>query len=600
MLTCINCSIPYSKNSLLTDSKQHLCNNCSTIETLINKFVVSTHILYTADLQKKFLDICPVFDGEQLIFANPSLMNSSGYNEDIIIMELTEKLGLKNTQYSNNESISNVSNFIMGYLLDDIKDLISENAKGYLLAFLNLLEYNSYLTMTLINWLNTGEEVFQTKEIADNFSRIIIQSLALKKTYRGPFNSIYKEWENVLAFDKQALQYGIEVINYYSKGIPISLKPVNPDKFGKLISTVRALFYILHIRDTAFDSILAEKKLIIDDEGYIKVKQKIDHNSFSDSYVENLLNRKTSNIPESISSQFDQVCKKYLGLKLNDIPKIGELLTATYVNSDDFLIGSISYFKLLFMELLNIKDDTAERLIEMFLNHTDSFNFAVSTADRDFRPLRKCLIVIKDDIIACPINLLCYASMALYMDIIDNSLPESQFKREAFKITSCLHEQFEEDVANLLGQNFKNAIIKHNIPKEKGIPFSNKNEYVTLSGQIDILMLVDGKIFVIECKNNPFKYSAKAIGNELNKFRRVNKGSYQYKLKNKINDVYHNWDSILNFLGVSDPESIEKHEPFGLFVIDSFSAVLLEKDLVSPVVSFSDLCGYIKKTLKSD
>lgn len=78
---------------------------------------------------------------------------------------------------------------------------------------------------------------------------------------------------------------------------------------------------------------------------------------------------------------------------------------------------------------------------------------------------------------------------------------------------------------------------------------------VVLSGQIDVLALIQGKLFVIECKDNPFKFNAKAVGNELNKFRKVNKGSYQYKLKNKIQDVVNNWDSVMNYLGVLDPNT---------------------------------------------
>ncbi|MDQ0496802.1 NERD domain-containing protein [Paenibacillus brasilensis] len=596
-MACEYCSVSYSKERIIEGSKKHLCETCSYIEDVINNFVINTHPLYVIDLTKKFLSICPIFNEGKIISVNSAMMDLSGYDEEKIIRKMTNELGLNNTRYSDKVSISMITNRLMGYLFDYVRELILDNPKGYLLSFLKLLEYNIHITLAAVSWLNQGENNFKIEEITDNFSRTVIQSLNLQKTTGLSFNSIYKEWENVLALDKQAFQYGVEIINYYSKRVPHSNKELNVDKFGELIATFRAIFFVLNVRDTASEGIMSENKMIIDNEGLLRVNQKIDHDYFSTFYVDAMINRRRASIPDVIFKQFDQVCLKYIGIELDGVRKIGHELLNAYINSDEFLIGSISYFKLLFMELLNISVESSDRLLALFINNQDSLEFAISTTEREYRALRKCLIPIKNDIIACPISLLSYATTALYLDIIENSLPDSSFKRELFKVTSQLHKEFEKEVVNLLKQSFEGVLIKSDVQKENEIPFHYKKGYVTLSGQIDVLILIQGKLFVIECKDNPYKYTAKAISNELNKFRKVSKGSYQFKLRNKINDINENWDSVIRYLGVSDPDSLEKHEPIGLFVVDSFSAAVLEKELLYPVVLFSDLKNYIKERL---
>ncbi|MEK3707035.1 NERD domain-containing protein [Paenibacillus sp. FSL R7-0198] len=596
-MACEYCSTSYSKEQIIEGSKKHLCETCSYLEDMINNFVINTHPIYVIDLTKKFLSICPIFNEGKIISANSARIDLSGYDEEKIIKKITNKLELNDTKYLDKKSIAMITNHLMGHLFDNVREIITDNPKGYLLSFLKLLEYNIHITMAAVSWLNRGEKAFKIEEITDNFSRTVVQSLDLQKKYNSSFNSIYKEWENVLALDKQAFQYGIEIINYYSERVPESNKKLNDDKFGELIATVRAIFFILNVRDIASEGLLSENQLIIDKEGLLRVNQKIDHDYFSDFYVDAMINRRKVSISNVISKQFDQVCQKYIGVDLDGVQKIGHDLLKTYKNSDEFLIGSISYFKLLFMELLNIPIEASERLLALFMNDQDTLEFAVSTTEREYRPLRKCLIPIKNDIIACPVSLLSYAATALYLDIIENSLPESSFKRELFKITSQVHKEFEKEVANSLKTTFKDALIKYNVRKENEIPFHYKKGYVTLSGQIDVLILVQGKLFVIECKDNPYKYTAKAISNELNKFRKVSKGSYQFKLKNKINDIKENWDSVISYLGVADPHSVEKHEPIGLFVVDSFSASALEEELVYPVVLFSGLRNYIYERL---
>ncbi|WP_378107829.1 hypothetical protein [Cohnella cellulosilytica] len=80
-----------------------------------------------------------MFDGDNLIAANPSKIDLSGYDEEAIIKGLTSSLSLNDTQYTNSIEITTVCNSLMGHLLDNVKELISSNPKGYLLSIMNAI-----------------------------------------------------------------------------------------------------------------------------------------------------------------------------------------------------------------------------------------------------------------------------------------------------------------------------------------------------------------------------------------------------------------------------------------------------------------------------
>lgn len=592
-MACIQCNPEFVPSNLIIEIAQ-ICDKCQNVMQLIRNYAKKSHGLYHLDLQKKFKLIAPIFTGNELIVENPKFIDD-GYNEDEIISETTIYLNLNNSTYKDKQSIMTVSSQIMGQLIDLINNLISDNPKGYLIAFLNLLEYNVHLTMITIGWINDRDNKINIEEITDSFGRIIIKSLKFQKDYNfmGQFEGMYKEWESVLSYDKLAFQYGIEILAYLVNKKPSVHGELDPIKFGKLISTIRAVYKVLHSRDSADE----DQELIIDKFGNILGEEILDHAERSKEYVEAMVGRRVSSLGETAMNEFNIVCRKHIGISLDDIYKFLNRLREFYLNSDDFIIGSIDYLQKLIKLLLQCSDKESEMFLSFILSSKkDNFSFATSTTLRINRPLRKCLIPIEDDIIACPISVLEFSLIGLYMDIIEGTLPDSLFQKELFKIVNTfVHERFENEVILHLQNSFPDAIVKGDIKEKTIYDIVTGKGFVQFSGQIDVLMLLRNKVFILECKDPGLKFTTKAISNEVHKFTKLSRGSYQTKLNSKVDEIYNNWDSVLNYFGVLEISKIDKHKPIALFVTDTFSVASLEKDLPNPVVPFTKIIQWINE-----
>lgn len=597
-MTCELCLTTSTFNpiTMVSDSSyNHSCRNCSEVTNLISNFVSSAHQLYHTDLQRKFNSICPTFFNGNLFFAKPDLIKLYGFDENNVIRQLTTRLDLTNTNYSSQKDINNVCNQLMGWLIHQLSELIEQNPKGYVISLLNALEYNLYLTNTIIVWLNDKSKKVKPEDIKDTLGRIILQSLKFQRDhdYHRNFNSIYKKWETVLTIDKLSLQYGIELINHLSSKTTDKKQPFDPKIYGDIFSLVRAIYTLLHEKDTVLENLSDGQKLIIDSYGEVHSSKSITFDLFAEAYVSGMINRISNDIPDNFKKEFDIVCKIHLGLTHSNLSELATNLPEYYPHTDEFLIGDKLAFQELFKHVLNCSNIESEKVFSLFFNTSQNeFEYATSTKLRVNRPLRKCIFEITQGILAVPIQLLSYSAMAVYMDIIDGRIPEGDFQKALFKINSGLHENFELQVMNFLQKKFPDAICRNDILKDNSIFDKESNSFVSLSGQIDILFFYKNKLLIIECKDVALKFSAKSVGNEVNKFRKINRNSYQNKLRNKVQEAYNNWDAFMNYLDISDI-NIEKKESLGLFVTSNFTAAFLEKDLLFPVIPLSKLEDWI-------
>lgn len=590
-MACINCTPIFNPASLLIENAND-CKKCTKVIDYIECNSSLAYLVYSIDIQEKFKKIAPIFNGSQLLMFNARFLDE-GYSEGEILSDIIDSLNIKNTTYENKNEIENVCNIIMGHIIDRIKDLIFDNPKGYLVSLLTILEYSIHLTFMTVGWLNDEENKINIEEITDDVGKLIIRSLKFQRdnNYFGQFEQIYKDWEGTLSLDKLALQYGIEVVSYLSKNRESSNKEISQIKFKKLFVTIRAMYELLLTRDEASKN----KRLQIDKEGNISSKKVDNYKEFSKLYVDSLIGRKKSAFDLKVKGKFNRVCKKYIGISLDDINIIIDNLMKCYCNSDDFLIGTKEYFQELIKNLSGCSDEDAKLFMYNFLsNGNDTFIFATNTSLRDNRPLRKCLITVDDDIIACPISVLKFSLIGFYNDITHATLPESLFQKELFKIVDKnVNEKFEMDVVKHLQKNLHGVYIKGDI-KENTLPdITYGKRFVHFTGQIDIIMMYEKKLFVIECKNPDLKYTEKAMMSEVNRFRE--KGDFQKKLNTKVKEVYDNWDSVVKFLGVE--ENVEKHTPISFFVINTFSMAVLEKDLPNKVIPFSNLIEWINQQI---
>lgn len=88
----------------------------------------------------------------------------------------------------------------------------------------------------------------------------------------------------------------------------------------------------------------------------------------------------------------------------------------------------------------------------------------VLTIRKENRMLRKCLIPIIGNIIACPVNILRFATMGLYLDILERKIENEPLKRELQKVYEQIDKNFEkrvcQEIINELSAKARNNVYK--------------------------------------------------------------------------------------------------------------------------------------------
>jgi hypothetical protein len=278
----------------------------------------------------------------------------------------------------------------------------------------------------------------------------------------------------------------------------------------KTLEYSRAFGEIIKVRDDANNEILSFQSITITDEGKI-IANRIEN--FEQKYLEFqntnlhwLLNKvEDKKITHENLTRIDQVCKKHIGFNTEDIINFATSLLNHY-DSVTWIISKKSIFPRTVKEFLSKE----EAEIEEFLNNLIRFPIVgnqYTNVSKSFNtPLRKSLILFYKEWFITPSSILFYSLIGLYNDIVDGNISDQSFLNELQSIFQDIDTQFENYIADELiskiGGKKLNDINKIDLPGKSIQP----------PGQIDILYLLDGMLFVIECKNFPFKYHTQSIG----------------------------------------------------------------------------------------
>lgn len=594
-MACIQCNyeiIP--ENFLNIDS--NICEECGAISNTLNLILKDVYIEYATNLHNKFKSIVPINNDGQIQFHNPNFIDRLSGEQ--IIKDKTNYLGIKGMSYESGKEIDNISNIIIGLILDDVKNLVDNNPKLYVLSLLSILEYCTHLVSVLVTWLNIKKSGLDVEAIECDYSKFMLKQLEFQKEYAttGNFGFIYKSWEGELSFDKYGFQNMIEIVNHFGVGKDLIVEKVDTVKLKKLIQYSRALENILFIKDEAKNI----GKLEINNSGEMIVENKYDYEDFSESYVKSMVNRRRDSLSPEILNKFNAICKRYVGITLDDTFKVVSGLSKYFYNNDEFIICDIDNFILIIEKILkDVSGENIARFVNCLVYDNKNFSFAVDANLSNNRALRKCLIPIIGEIYACPVGLLINSIQGLYMDITNANLPESEFQKELFKIVDKkINKKFEENVGDFLKTELKEVHLKCNIENKKIPDINKKGQFIDFYGQIDILLVYKGKLFVVECKNPILKLTPKEINNEVNRYEKEGNKSYQIKLQKKIDSIYCNWESVIEYLNIPSTMAIEKQIPIGLFVTDTFNLSVLNNSLKFPIVMLYELINWLKVKVK--
>lgn len=597
-MSCKKCLIDFNMPGWyksLDDSL--LCEDCKYVIKQVNDFAYRGYHLYHLDLQKAIYGLMPIKSGGQVILVNPNQIDLTRFTEDDIICELTQRLGIIDKEYIGKKSINDICNQIMGFLLDDLYSYIQSNPIGYLMALLTVLEYNTSLSEVTVSWLNNVDKnKISPDDIKDNFGRLIVESFKfLKDSQLNCFPIVYKDWEGILAFDKLAFQYGIElIVNYLTRGGKFN-EPFRERKFGKIIQLIRAIYFVLETRDRATEKIFCIDSIRIDSQGSIRIVETKDsylyYSELAIEYIDAMTSREAEDLDQNYKNQLNIVCKKYLGIKMGDMMELCSQLKNNY-KLDEYLMGDMEYYAHIVHSLLRCTYDEALAFINILTHDLGmAFQYATTTSERKNRPLRKCLIPVYNDIMVCPVGLIIFSILGLYVDIVEGRVMEERIQKRIEEVREKINLEFESLVACLLKKSFDSSIVKQDI-RMRDIRKLNSKGFVLLPGQVDILFLHRGRLYVVECKDFSLRTTTKSLGNELNSLRKTKHKSDQMKLKEKIEVIYNEWESVMHHLGVDDIASIPRCRPIGLFVTNSFSIAALEKEMMYPVIPYNRLVDW--------
>ncbi|WP_176544305.1 nuclease-related domain-containing protein [Priestia megaterium] len=505
-----------------------------------------------------------------------------------LISKHIDKLGLKNTKYNGRPEITEVCSKILDSLIKEFEQLIKPNPIGYLVCILTYLDRNVLATFATMTWFHSmfrdgTEEKNEKYElgvvISDTFSYMIDQE-------DKKFKDVFKGWESHLGLDKISFEMTLEIILDSLEGTESSSKEVDN---VKALEYARAIGDIIQSRDNVNNKIFVSQSLSITENGTIEVDRIEDfeekYNEFQRVNLHWLANKSEQrNISEDNLFRINQVCEEHFGLKSEEFIEFAEELLNFY-NSTTWIISTQEKFPTTIKKFFN-KDEV---ILKDFLSHLirkpNEDNDYLSVSKRIARPLRKSLILYYKDWFICPCSVLYYSLLGLYNDVFDRNLDLDNTKLSAQlqKIYQDIDDDFEKDITAQLEAEFKTP-VKHDTHKI----YINDRDFITPPGQIDILFFHDSTLFVIECKNFPFKYNTQAIGNEVNK----TKTAFTYKLKDKIEFVEQNIDAVANLLELNR-DDIEKVN--GIFITNNFSFAQVVGEVEYPVINNTQVIEWFNK-----
>ncbi|WP_196599640.1 nuclease-related domain-containing protein [Pectinatus frisingensis] len=485
------------------------------------------------------------------------------------------------------ENIRKICSELAEMALNDLICVIKSAPIQSFLMAVSMLQQNLILTTVALSWYQDYLDKKVPEKNQNKFVNSLNESLSNMARYNTPkeVGVIYKIFESHLSIEKLTLQMLVEIThdhlmdeNFEDGILDIRI----------LTNKMRALYHLLMLREHASNEIGCLKKLIVSSDGKIEVEAIDQIDDFYNHYGElftSWVSRKNDKIIEPIFiEKLNPVCKKYTGFTINEIEKLSEHILGKYMPNNILLATKEDFFYEI-KKLSGKTDEETEALMKFLMRSMIIENNYIGIfSDRPYRPLRKSILIIEDNFIITSAIMLLFSIKGIVIDIFDDRIQEADFSSEIKNILNEINEKFEQDVANNIKKDLT-PYVYHNLDKIGSNP-----PYLIPPGQIDILVLYNKKLFVIECKNYPLKYTPQAIGNELNKLRK----SVSKKLEKKLTFVNDHKEVIIELLGASNEDCDFNQKPLGVIVTNNFSVGEALDDLVFPVVNVGNIVSWLQ------
>ncbi|OEF97780.1 NERD domain-containing protein [Desulfuribacillus alkaliarsenatis] len=581
----INMYLPkhlYQGNSTCT------CDDCKNLKRFVDIYSKKARMIYEQDLFNFFITKAPFIQGDNIVMGNARNFDFTRNDEKEIIKEAVRFLNCNSTSYSDKNDIISVLNKILAYLYDEFNRII-DNPLKYLIGMFTCLEFNVFTTITLILWFKDEKEM-DSSEIKDVFVKGLIDSLEINR-FTIKSNNVYHELENILSHDKKCFELCIELlaVKLENKELDELINDFNDTfNYGRLLEISRAIHTIHCLKTEYMEGTLNNTSLTFNPDGSISNYSGIDFESFSTNYLKDMKSSKSFQIANNHLNSINSTSKHYIGFDSNELNNLIEKIDETYGGGDEYLVGSITEWKKVLCELSEQTEDEVEKLFNFLVQDRDKSKLYKEESVRKNRALRKCLITINDTII-CPVGLLRYALIGITNDLRSGDIANKHIISELQDVYNTINNSFVDHVSLLISTKYKSAKMITNV-EIKDIVVGN--EIIEIPGEIDLLMLLKNRLFVIECKNLNLKITSKAIANEYGRFKKRNSKAYQIKLDKKVAVIDKNKEKVAKFIDENSQQKII--ETIGLFTTSTFTIASLEEDLLYPVITWTNLLDWFE------
>ena len=161
---------------------------------------------------------------------------------------------------------------------------------------------------------------------------------------------------------------------------------------------------------------------------------------------------------------------------------------------------------------------------------------------KEGRLLRQSFLQLDSDLYICSEIVFLFSLAGIIADIAEGNISNEEFKGKLFEHIKKMHLEFEADVENLLDKNTSYQFLKRGVHER----FFKEFE---LPGEIDILLVIKGVAFVIECKAFALQFNLSGMLFETKKVKGVSdKKSIQQKLESKIATLKDNKQVVENII----------------------------------------------------
>lgn len=553
---------------------------------IINKYQTLAYMEYTLKISKEIINIMPLVseDGSVILGNDKSIQT-----EIDTIKKYSNIVCAQGKSIKDKQGKREILNQILAYMIGDIIQLVRCNPIGYLISFMSQLEYNRFMASGLVLWSQKSIQEKTKDELMDR----ILYSLSFFERYKDymtglHISNLYVGIESFIAAERSSLESVLEIIMYIITKYVDKLEDTTCKyRFIDILEIARGMTYIQTLKMEITEGEYKDKELVFNDAGEIVLKADL-YSKVKRGYYEYVTddNRYKRDLDPKNKIRIGKIAKRYLGVDVMELEEMLDKLKLCGFHNDEFLVGSIEEWKKLFIKHAKSVEN-GNRFFSYMNSQIDIEALYKETSIRKSKASRRCLLPI-EQVIICPVNLLQYSVMNIYLDILSGEVWEQDLKKEIKKVLQNEDKQFEIDVFLELKDKFKEGMVKYNI-LENEIEINKRK--VILPGEIDVLFLYKGKIFVIECKNIGLKVNTKARINTKNKLSEDKSKSPQVRLKSKVDKIKEFKSEIIMFMG-ADLEEYIQGEVKGVFVSSAYIDI---EDKISryPIISFEKLVHWI-------